>query len=167
MIKTTPVLKNERGALMIIVSVTLLALLTMISVAASRTASTEISIAGNEYAYQRCFYNAEGAVAEAVDRLEAGPNPISAPPSWMSLDESMINDKTVFSYWENAKTLKGAAPRSSIIDPSGTGYLVVHHGIPAGSTLDMSKPSKHTFSIYGRSKKKGLVMLKIGYAKIY
>ena len=108
MMKTTSVLNNERGALMIIISVKLLALLTMISVTASRTANTEISIAGNEYAYQRCFYHAEGAVVEAVDRLEGGLNPMTAPPSWMSLDENMINDANVFSYWKNSSKMKGA-----------------------------------------------------------
>ena len=92
---------------------------------------------------------------------------MTAPPSWMSLDENMVNDANVFSYWENISKMKSVVPRASIIDPAGTGYLAVHHGILSGSSLDMSKPTKHTFSIYGRSKKKGLVMLKIGFAKVY
>ncbi len=167
MMKTTPILKNERGALMIIVSVTLLALLTIISVAASKTAGTEIRIAANDYSYQRCFYNAEGAVIEVVDKLEDGPNPVQAPPSWISLGDDVINDSTVFAYWEAGAATKSAVPRASVIDPANTAYLVVHHGILAGSSLDMNKPAKHTFSIYGRCKNKGLVMLKIGYAKVY
>jgi hypothetical protein len=167
MLKISPVLKNERGALMIIVSIMLLALLTIVSVAASKTANTEIHIAANEYNYQRCFYNAEGGLMEAVDLLEAGSNPIFAPPSWISLDADVINDGSVFAYWDRNNDMKGALPRASIIDPAKTGYLVVHQGIAAGSSLDMSKPAKHSFSIYGRCKNKGLVMLKIGYAKVY
>ncbi len=149
------------------ISVMILALLTIISVAASKTANTEISIATNEYVYQRCFYNAEGAVMEVVDFLENGANPLENLPPWMSQDEEIINDSTVFTLWENSKKMKGVVPQASMIDPQNTDFLGVHHGIPSGSSLDMSKPAKHTFSIYGRSKSKGLVMLKIGYAKVY
>jgi len=164
-IKST--LKNDRGALMIVVSIMLLAMLTIVSIAASKTANTELHIAANEYDYQRSFYNAEGAAMEAVVRLETGLNPMLAPPSWMSLDADVINDGSVFDYWEKSVEMKGAVPRASVIDPVKTGYLVVHQGIPAGSSLDMSKPAKHTFSIYGRCKNKGVVMVKIGYAKVY
>jgi len=136
-------------------------------VAASKTAITEISIAANEYVYQRCFYNAEGALMEVVDLLEGSANLLENPPPWMSLDEEIINDSTVFTIWEDSAKMEGVVPRASVIDPQNTDYLVVHHGILSGSSLDMSKPAKHTFSIYGRSKSKGLVMLKIGYAKVY
>ena len=169
MMRTTSILKNEQGALMIITSVMLLALLTIISVAASKTANTEISIAANEYVYQRCFYNAEGAIMEVVDLLEGSPNTLETPPPWMSLDEEDINDSTVFTFWQNSgnEDEDGVVPQASVIDPHHTEYIGVHHGIPSGSSLDMSKPAKHIFSIYGRSKSKSLVMLKIGYAKVY
>ena len=165
--RTTSILKNEQGALMIIISVMLLALLTIISVAASKTANTEISIAANEYVYQRCFYNAEGAILEAVDLLEGSATSLKNPPPWMSLDEEVINDSTVFIFWEDSEKMDGVVPQVSAIDSQNTDYLSVHHGIPSGNSLDMSKPAKHTFSIYGRSKSKGLVMLKIGFAKVY
>ena len=165
--RTISTLKNEQGALMILISVTLLALLTIISVAASKTANTEISIAANEYVYQRCFYNAEGAIMEGVDLLEGSANTLKNPPPWMSLEEEIINDSTVFRMWEDHEKMKGVVPQPSVIDPKSTEYLVVHHGILSGSSLDMSKPTKHIFSIYGRSKNQGLVMLKIGYAKVY
>jgi len=167
MMRTPSILKNEQGALMIIISVMLLGLLTIISVAASNTANTEIRIAANEYVYQRCFYNAEGAVMEVVDLLEGSGNPLDNLPRWMSLDEEVINDSTVFTLWQDSEKMGGVVPQTSVVDPQNSEYLSVHHGIPSGSSLDMSKPAKHTFSIYGRSKSKGLVMLKIGYAKIY
>ncbi len=167
MMRTPSILKNEQGALMIIISVMLLGLLTIISVAASNTANTEIRIAANEYVYQRCFYNAEGAVMEVVDLLEGSGNPLENLPRWMSLDEEVINDSTIFALWQDSEKMGGVVPQTSVVDPQNSEYLSVHHGIPSGSSLDMSKPAKHTFSIYGRSKSKGLVMLKIGYAKIY
>jgi hypothetical protein len=168
MMRTTPILKNEKGGLMIILSVMLLALLTIISIAASKTANTEISIAANEYVYQRCFYNAEGAILEAVDLLEgSSATSLKNPPPWMSIDEEVINDSTVFTFWEDSEKMDGVVPQVSVIDSQNTDYLSVHHGIPSGNSLDMSKPAKHTFSIYGRSKSKALVMLKIGFAKVY
>ena len=165
--RTTIILKNEQGGLMIIISIMLLALLIIISVAASKTAKTEIRIAANEYVYQRCFYNAEGAIMEVVDLLEGGADLLENPPPWLSLDGEVVDDSTVFAFWEDNAKMEGVVPQPSAIDPQNTDYLVVHHGILSGSSLDMSKPAKHTFSIYGRSKSKGLVMLKIGYAKVY
>ena len=167
MMRTAFILKNEHGALMILISVMLLALLTIISVAASKTAGTEIHIAANEYVYQRCFYNAEGAIMEVVDLLESSTSLLENPPPWMSPDEEVINDSTIFTFWTDSEKMGNAVPQASVIDPQNTEYLSVHHGILSGSSLDMSKSAKHTFSIYGRSKSKGLVMLKIGYAKIY
>ena len=167
MMRTTSILKNEQGGLMIILSVMLMTLLTIISVAASKTANTEISIAANEYVYQRCFYNAEGAILEVVDLLEDSAFPLENPPSWMGMDEEGINDGTIFTFWEDSEKMDGVVPQASVIDSQNTDFLGVHHGIPSGSSLDLSKPAKHIFSIYGRSKSKGLVMLKIGFAKIY
>ena len=165
--RTTSILSNEQGALMIITSVMLLVMLTIISVAASKTANTEISIAANEYVYQRCFYNAEGAIMEVVDLLEGSASALENPPPWMGLDEEVINDSTVFTFWQDSENKEDVIPQASAIDPQNTEFLSVHHGIPSGSSLDMSKPAKHIFSIYGRSKSKSLVMLKIGYAKVY
>ena len=167
MLNCAIILKNERGTLMILISLMLLALLTIISIAASRTANTEIKIAGNEYSYHRCFYNAEGAVLEAADLLDGDANPSAEPPAWMSMDENIINDNTVFTYWEEGAEKKEGIPQAPVIDSKNTGYLCVHHGVLSGSSLDMSKPTKHTFSIYGRCENRGLVMLKIGYAKVY
>jgi len=167
MIGITSVLKNEQGALMILISVTLLALLTIISVAASKTATTEINIAANEYAYQRSFYHAEAAIMEVVDLLEDSANTLKHPPPWMGMNGEVINDNTIFKIWDDDQKLKGVAPQASAIDFQSTEFLCVHHGIPSGSSLDMGKPKKHVFSIYSRSKNKGLVMLKINYAKIY
>ena len=165
--KTTAILKNENGALMILITVMLLVLLTVISIAASRTANVEIKIAANEFAYQRCFYNAEGAIMQAVDLLDITVNPKVSLPSWMGSDSAEINDATVFSYWaEDAGTL-GVVPENSAVDAADSGFLAVHLGVLPGSSLAMSKPSKHSFSIYGRCEKDGMVMLSVGYADAY
>ena len=164
--KITVISKDETGALMILLSVMLLVILTIISIAASRTASTELKIAGNEYCYQRCFYNAEGAIMETVDYLETTEIPTGEPPKWMGSDGNTINDKTVFAYWESVAATGATTPEGSSISLKDTSYLAVHHGVISGNSLDMSKPSINTISIYGRCKNKGMVMLKVGYQKV-
>ena len=165
--KFTFISQDESGTVMILLSVMLLALLTIISFAASRTASTELKIASNEYFYQHCFYNAEGAIMETVDFLETTEIPAEDAPKWIGSDGNAINDSTVFAYWEDVAETQEATPEDSTINLKDTSYLAVHQGIIAGNSLDMAKSSINTISIYGRCKNKGLVMLKVGYAKVY
>ncbi len=159
--------RNDRGAVMMLVSLMLVALLTIIGIAASRTASTEVTIAGNEYLYQRAFYRAEGAVMEVVHRLENGGNPAAALPQWMDRDDTHINEDTVFDYWNDDDSNSEVVPHSAVIDNKRTSFLAVHYTTGSGNSLDMSKPTKHTFSIYGRCKDRGEVILKIGYSIVY
>ena len=165
--KTMAILKNENGALMILITVMLLVLLTVISLAASRTANVETKIAANEFAYQRCFYNAEGAIMEAVDLLDTQVNPKGTLPDWMGDDKEILNDGTVFSYWEEDAGTSAIDPGGSPVDLTDSGYMAVHQGVLPGSSLAMSKPTKHSFSIYGRCKKDGMVMLSVGYTNAY
>jgi hypothetical protein len=160
-------LKNENGALMILISIMLLVLLTIISIAASKTANTELKIARNEYLYQRCFYNAEGAIMETVDLLNSRIGSTGSPPEWVGSNEDMINDSTIFSYGGNGTETKDGISRVAMIDSQGTRYLAVHHGVPPGSSLSMSKATIHTLSIYGRCENKGMVILKVGYQGVY
>lgn len=164
---TASILKNEKGALMILMSVMMLMLLTIISIAASRTANTELKIAGNEYLYQRCFYNAEGAIMETVDLLNTTVDSTGNFPDWMGSDEDVINDGTVFAHWEDGAETRDAIPKVAAIDSKDTSYMAVHHGVLTGSSLAMSKASIHTFSMYGRCENKGLVILKVGYKGAY
>ena len=165
--KTTAILKNETGALMILITVMLLVLLTVISIAASRTATVETKIAANEFAYQRCFYNAEGAIIEAVDLLDTTVNPRGTLPAWMGEDAVVISEDTIFSYWEEEAGTGAVNPQGSPVDMEDSGFMAVHQGVLPGSSLAMSKPSKHSFSIYGRCEKDGMVMLSVGYANAY
>ena len=161
------ILKNENGALMILVAVMLLVLLTIVSISASRTANTELKIAGNEYLYQRCFYNAEGAVMETVDLLDTALVPTDNMPDWIGSNDEVINDHTVFAYWQEGGVKSDTIPKYAAIDSESTSYIAVHHGVTAGSSLAMSKPSIHTFSLYGRCEDKSLVILKVEYRGKY
>jgi Tfp pilus assembly protein PilX len=161
--KTMAILKNENGAMMMLVTVMFLVLLTVISIAASRTATVETKIAANEYAYQSCFYNAEGAVMQAVDLMDTEINPKDELPEWMGEDASEINEDTVFTTWEEGTV----DPKSSEVDATDTELMAVHLGVLPGNSLAMSKPTKHSFSIYSRCEKDGMVILTVGYNNAY
>ncbi len=165
--KPMAILKNENGALMILITVMFLVLLTVISIAASRTSTVETMIAGNEYAYQRCFYNAEGAIMEAVDSLDTEVNPKDEMPEWLGDDPSEINDTTVFTYWAEEAGTGAVAPQTAKVDTTGTELMAVHLGVLPGNSLAMSKPTKHAFSVYGRCAKDGMVLLTVGYNNAY
>jgi len=165
--KTRAILKNENGAMMMLITVMFLVLLTVISIAASRTATVETKIAANEYAYQRCFYNAEGAIMEAVDLLDTEVNPRVSLPAWMGEDPSEINNGTVFAYWVEDAGTGAVIPKSSKVDATDTELMGVHLGVLPGNSLDMSRPTKHSVNIYGRCDKDGTVLLTVGYTNVY
>jgi Tfp pilus assembly protein PilX len=160
---TMAILKNENGAMMMLVTVMFLVLLTVISIAASRTATVETKIAANEYAYQSCFYNAEGAVMQAVDLMDTEINPKDELPEWMGEDALEINEDTVFTTWGEGTV----DPASSEVDATDTELMAVHLGVLPGNSLAMSKPTKHSFSIYSRCEKDGMVILTVGYNNAY
>ena len=89
---------NERGYFLIISTIMLLALITIISIAASNTARTEVQTAGNDLTYQRNLYLAEGAAMEAVDQLQNDPNPRGLPFVESAL--KVIDDNNFWVDWE-------------------------------------------------------------------
>ena len=155
--------------MMILMSMMLLALLTIISFAASKTALTEIKIAGNEYLYQHNFYCAEGAAIETVDKLEALESVDADAISWLMNESKKVDqDADLYAYWTAMSRDEGeASPMNAAVCAAHTELMAVHHGVLAGSSLDMSKPTKHIYSIYGQSRDKGLVLIKIGYTKAF
>jgi hypothetical protein len=162
-------IKNDQGATMIILTLMLLALLTIISIAASKTANVEIRIAGNEYLYQNNFYCAEGAAIETVDRMEALESVYDDEIDWlMNESDKVASDTDLFGYWTDEDREDGDAnPASASVCADFTQLMAVHHGVLSGSSLDMSKPTKHIYSIYGQSRDRGTVMIKVGYAKAF
>ena len=153
--------KNENGYFLIISTMMLLALITIISVAASNTARTEVKVAGNDLTYQRNLYLAEGAAMQAVDLLQNDSNPRGLPfvdPGLKTLDDA--NFKTD---WE-----ANSQPVATSMDPGGkTRFRAGYEGTPAGYSLGLGKPKLHGFAIYGRTEKQGVTTVKIGYRKAF
>jgi len=162
-------IKNNQGSMMIFISTMLLALLIIISIAASKTALIEARIAGNEVLYHNNFYCAEGAVIESVDVMETLERVDVDAIDWlMNEADTVAEDRYLCGYWTEADRDDGdARPESATLCAEHTEFMTVHHGVFTGSSLDMSKPTKHAYSIYGYSHRRGSVMIKVGYAKAF
>ena len=114
------------------------------------------------------IFTAEGAVLESIDKMEALKAIDVADFDWMmSKSRKVNNNLDLFEYWVNdQKTAEDAVPEAATVC-ANTEFVTVHQGVPAGSSLDMSKPTTHAFAVYGRSNNRGLVMIKVGYMKEY
>ena len=154
-------LKNEQGYFLILATIMLLALLTIISIAASNTANTEVQIAGNDTLYQRNLYLGEGAAMEAIDRLQNDPNPRGLP-----FVESGIQTIDDDNFTDNWQTRSQAV--TTTMDASGkTRFRAGYEGTPAGYSLGIGQPRVHGFAVYGRTEKQGVTTIKIGYRRVF
>ena len=157
-------IKNEDGYFLIISTMMLLALITIISVAASNTARTEVQVAGNNLVYQRNLYLAEGAAMQAVDELHNATNPRD-PDEVPFLHPALkaLNDDNFKNEWAEK-----SQPVKTSLDSSGkTGFRAGYEGTPPGYSLGLGKPKVHGFVIYGRTEKQGVTTIKIGYRRAF
>lgn len=152
-------IKNEDGYFLIISTMMLLALITIISVAASNTARTEVQVAGNNLVYQRNLYLAEGAAMEAVDRLQNDSNPRGL--DFVVSELKAINDDNYTDHWD-------LEARSTSFDSTDkTRFVAGYQGTPAGYSLGIGMPRVHEFAVYGRTEKQGVTIVKIGYRRAF
>ena len=157
-------IKNEDGYFLIISTMMLLALITIISVAASNTARTEVQVAGNNLVYQRNLYLAEGAAMQAVDELQHATNPRDQDEVPF-LDPALkaVNDDNFKDEWADK-----SQPVETSLDSSGkTSFRAGYEGTPPGYSLGVGKPRVHGFVIYGRTEKQGVTTVKIGYRRAF
>ena len=157
-------IENEDGYFLIISTMMLLALITIISVAASNTARTEVQVAGNNLVYQRNLYLAEGAAMQAVDELHNATNPRD-PDEVPFLHPALkaLNDDNFKNEWAEK-----SQPVKTSLDSSGkTSFRAGYEGTPPGYSLGLGKPKVHGFVIYGRTEKQGVTTIKIGYRRAF
>ena len=167
LLKKNWLLKNENGSVMVLALI-MLALLTLLGIAATTTSTIEIQVAGNEKLYKENFYRAEAAVMENAQRIKDGEAEMknsSNFPGWLHI-ESNLPDPDDITNPDNWTDGTGAFPEVSqvSIDPN-TRLLAVFEGLV--TSLDMDKSTKvYSYSIYGRClRNNGLVMIRAGYRK--
>ena len=152
--KTFSLLMNEEGSV-IVFTLMVLTLLTIIGLASVNTSNTEIEIAGAELIYQRNFYLAEAAAMEAANWLDN--NPITATdPTWMSPDT--LNGGALDAFWTNAQ--------DCAIDADAS-FIAVNEGVAPGSSLDVNKTKLNNITIYGRSQKRAVAEIRLGFRKAF
>ena len=166
--KTTSILNNEEGAV-IIAALMVLVLLTIIGIASTNVSNTEVKIAGHELIYQQNFYRAEGATLEAVEIMEGLADPKTTAPNWLweSLDTFTDDTASDSTLWDGTMTGADATPEPSTL--ADTRYVVVSGGIMEGETLDIGSTKIHRYAIYGRCAppKRGSTTVEIGYLKAF
>lgn len=152
---------NENGYFLIMSTIMLLALVTIISIAASNTARTEVQIAANDLIYQRNLYLAEGAAMEAVDQLQNDPDPRGLP--FVESGIKVVDDDNYGVDWEtNSQAV------TATMDSGGkTRFRAGYEGTPAGFSLGMGKSRVHGFAVYGRTEKQGVTTIKVGYRRAF
>jgi len=163
-------LENENGYFLIMATLMILVLLTILGIAASRPANTEIAVAANELVYQRNFYLAEGAVMEAVEELIRDSDLYDGSLEWLDAVPGALTEQNVATYWKEAEEGGVIAEKSNDLDDTGnTRYVAGLEANPVqtGSSLDMDRPRAYALGVYGRCQRNGSATIKVGYIKIY
>lgn len=168
------IIRDQKGSALIL-SMLMVMMLSLIGIAATTTSTLEMGIAANERVYKDNFNRAEAAAVIGAQEIE---NETDETPlkdlqdkkysSWLHFDlpyPDNLNDN--WDYDDQNPDTPSNTDSAEAIDPQCR-YLGDYKRVAPGASLDMSEPTVHEFSIYGRSaKNKGSVMIEIGYRKRY
>jgi hypothetical protein len=165
-------LRNEEGSVLVL-SLCILILLTLLGFFIAAITEVEIQLAGNERLYKDNLYTAEGGALECAQRMEeaAALVPGTAPTTWLiplasrpTLAQIRDNSNPI---WTGG-TAQVAAPG---VDPTNsTRFVAVEEGVSEETSLDMTKTTLHSYSIYGRrfnpaAPQRGRAIVQLGYRK--
>ncbi|RTZ96776.1 MAG: hypothetical protein DSY90_09625 [Deltaproteobacteria bacterium] len=128
----------------------LLAIATIIGMAASSTSNFEIQIAANERMYKQNFVRADGANQQGAQLIEnakaAGGQVLrDRNEDWISFYDDSVDylDPDNYSYPDFTKD----PPDKGI---PNTKLMVVDHGGAVGTEISMGSPYMHAMNVYGR-----------------
>lgn len=162
---------NEEGFILF-TTLMILLLLTLTGIAATQTANTEVTIAGNEAARNISTYSAEGGAVEAAMSIEAMDDEDlkivnnGNYPMWMTFHSSIDpGDMADSANWDFDDDGNDNASVSTFDDDAQ--FAVVDKGAASGSSLIMtSTEQKREYQVYGRSdSSSGRAMIEVGYRK--
>ena len=171
---------DEDGSVLVI-AVVILALLTVIGMAATSTTSIELQIASNERTYKENFYQAEGAammLVRVLEDLADDTKLIDDPPTFSSpagSDENLVvkgstndvdeTDITNPSHWEGTNDLSCEMP--GIASDNAPRVIARREGYAPGSSESMVGGNNlYQYSIFGRREKNNsAVVIHLGYRK--
>ena len=159
--KKEKIMNRGEGGNVLLITLIILVLLTIIGISATRTASIDMQVAGNNMVYKKNLFTAEGGALEAVQVMsnEAELDTVGYP--WIrpeGTDENIVRDKDQFE----------GISRQSLTDENAR-YTVIRGGlVETGESLDMTRVKIHEFAVYGRSdQQRGTSIVKVGFRKAY
>ena len=157
------IIHNEEGSLIAIVLL-LMAVFTVIGIAAINTSVSESQIVRNELCYRSSFFRAEAAAVEAIQRLEDDNNLDSTPPSFLNPIGTVNADNQL-----PAAAIWDATARSAGVDrpETKTEFIAIARGIQSGSSMAQGTAQVHSYVIYGRDQGAcgGETIIGMGYVK--
>jgi len=140
--KRNPLIKNEEGTVLVIALI-ILVFLTLIGISITVTTEVEIQIAGNERLYKDNLYTAEAAAMECAQKMEELASLDPTVHTFIKpLGSTTLTDIRDDAFWP-------ANSEASTIDANTT-FLAIEEGVAEGTTLDMTKTTLRSYSIYGR-----------------
>lgn len=174
-------LKNQAGTILVI-SLIILALASMIGIAATMTASVELQISGNDMHYAENFYRAEAAVMSGVNAIEGSVPALLKAGKFKAegetgdeitlLTQAQLPDSDDIANYTNWAAGVGSADTPDALSAEGYNARFLPVKNPPPGSLDMTTSTQiHEFTIYGRSiletanKKLGEVIVEVGYRK--
>jgi hypothetical protein len=155
------IMTSRESGNVLLITLIILVLLTIIGISATRTASIDMQVAGNNMIYKKNLFGAEGAALEAVQTMSNQAELDTVGYTWIrpeDTSEDVIRDKDQF---------EGISQTSSIDEDAG--YSVIRGGlVDTGESLDMTRVKIHEFAVYGRSdQQRGTSIVKLGFRKAY
>ena len=162
-------INNENG-FVLVAALLMVAIVTVIGIAASRTSETEIRISVNEREYVNDFYNTEGALIDTLERsstwltgdLLTEPENATPTPEEVDIDGDGTNDATVEIRGvvdDQAKADANKLPKQRHIvpPPPGSGYSMKYfevrrYGVTVTSATGNSRIQTGVWKAFNKSK---------------
>ena len=150
----------------------ILLLLTILGIAMTRNASTEVTIAGNNQAHTMSLYQAEGAAIEGAMKIEVAPDadlkqPTSSDyPNWLTYKDNIAEGfLTDVNNWDFDG---GSDDNAAVCDFNpNLQFAAIDLGYASGSSIVMGGgQQKRAYAIYGLNDTiTGQVMVEVGYRR--
>lgn len=155
------VFQDPQAGSALLTTLIILLILTLLGITAVDTTTTELQITRSYRIYKENLYKADGAVMELAQSFENVAEEVGSG----SIASAAVNASSVDALATSPATWTSNATASAMADAQ---HLWAPRGVPAGSSLDVSKSRVHSYFLYGRGNAQdGQVIVKIGYRKAF
>ncbi len=165
---------NNRHGSALIITLIVMAVLTLVGLSAINTATVENKIVRNEKIYQENFYLAESSVNEAVQTIENETDSDNLMPhssSWLWMNDVVDSNGNPIDFsnpdnWVHSASSSDNSEQAAI--NTNAFFSTVSKGVAKGSSLDIGEMGTrlYEYAVFGHGKSNnGSVIIEIGYLK--